>query len=331
MPDAATVTIHESQFPGNVLRDLKESLRLLQVNHKFHYDTVKQAQKWLKLHEAFSPSRTDLDCLRMYEKSFIQAAGLTPGGRIQVIGLGCGGGQKDMQLLRLLREQGREVFYLPVDVSTPLVLVARSAVLSVIPPENCTPLVCDLARVEKLGKLLDAFAVPGASRLITFFGMIPNFRPQMILPRLSSAVRASDLLLFSANLAPGPDYATGVARILPLYDNDMTRDWLMTFLMDLGVNREDGQVEVGIEALPEETGLRRFEVWFRFQKCVRIQMDGEGFVFEPGEKMLLFFSYRHTAATIQTSLASEGLRVRESWETASGEEGVFLAARDRSS
>ena len=328
MPDAATVTIHESQFPGNVLRDLKESLRFRQVNHKFHYDTVKQAQKWLRLHEAFSPSRTDSDCLNVYDKSFTQAAGLTPAGRIQVIGLGCGGGQKDTRLLRLLREQGREVSYVPVDVSTPLVLVARGAALSVISAENCSPLVCDLARVEKLGELLDTFAVPGASRLITFFGMIPNFRPQMILPRLASAVRASDLLLFSANLAPGPDYAKGVQRILPLYDNEMTRDWLMTFLLDLGANREDGFVQIGIEALPDEGGLRRVEAWFRFQKCVRLQIDGEEFAFEPGEKVLLFFSYRHTAATIQTLLASEGLRVRDSWITASGEEGVFLAARD---
>ncbi len=329
MPDAAKVTIHESQFPGNVLRDLKESLRARQVNHKFHYDTVKQAQKWLRLHEAFSPSRTDPDCLSTYERSFTQAAGLTSAGRVQVIGLGCGGGQKDVRLLRLLIEQGREVSYVPVDVSTPLVLVARSAALSVIPPENCSPLVCDLARVDGLGELLDTFAVPGASRLITFFGMIPNFRPQMILPRLASAVRVSDLLLFSANLAPGPDYATGVQQILRLYDNGMTRDWLMTFLLDLGVNCEDGFVQIGIEARPEESGLRRVEAGFHFQKRVRLQVDGEEFVFEPGEKVLLFFSYRHTAETIQTLLGSQGLRVRDSWITASGEEGVFLAARAR--
>ena len=168
MPDAATVTIHKSQFPEQVLQDLRESLRTRRVNHKFHYDTVKQAQKWLRLHQAFSPSRTDPDCLAAYERSFKRAVTMVARGRIQLIGLGCGGGQKDTRLLTLLCEQGRELFYVPVDVSTPLALVARNRALSVIPAENCSPLVCDLAEVEELGALLDTFAVPGASRLLTF-------------------------------------------------------------------------------------------------------------------------------------------------------------------
>ena len=65
--------------------------------------------------------------------------------------------------------------------------------------------------------------------------MIPNFEPQVILPRLAGMIRPEDYLLLSANLAPGADYAAGVQRILPLYDNTLTREWLMTFLLDLGV------------------------------------------------------------------------------------------------
>ena len=65
--------------------------------------------------------------------------------------------------------------------------------------------------------------------------MIPNFEPQVILPKLASLVRPADFLLFSANLAPGKNYAAGMKKILPQYDNAPTRDWLMTFLLDLGV------------------------------------------------------------------------------------------------
>ena len=60
----ANVTIHSSQFPENVRRDLLRSLRARRINHKFHYDSYKQAQKWLALHEACSPSRTDPGCRR---------------------------------------------------------------------------------------------------------------------------------------------------------------------------------------------------------------------------------------------------------------------------
>ena len=54
-----SVLIHPSQFPGAIEASLRESLRTREMNHKFHYDTPKQTQRWLRLHEAFSPARTD--------------------------------------------------------------------------------------------------------------------------------------------------------------------------------------------------------------------------------------------------------------------------------
>ena len=73
--------------------------------------------------------------------------------------------------------------------------------------------------------------------------MIPNFEPQNILPKLAALVRPEDFLLFSANLAPGENYAAGVKKVLPQYDNPPTRDWLLTFLLDLGVARGDGELQ----------------------------------------------------------------------------------------
>src|SRR5215471_5992964 len=120
----APITIHSSQFPDQIREDLLESLRRRQVNHKFHYDSVKQTQKWLALHEAFSPSRTDPDCALTYERGFEAVARSIKAKRVRLIGLGCGGGQKDSRLLTLLRGAGRELSYVPVDVSTAMVLVA---------------------------------------------------------------------------------------------------------------------------------------------------------------------------------------------------------------
>src|SRR6267154_1559012 len=145
MKSTATVVIHASQFPENVRRDLLTSLRTRKVNHKFHYDSVKQTQKWLALHQAFSPSRTDSDCARTYDESFAAAIRRIKAKRLHLIGLGCGGGQKDARLLKLLKAPGRQVSYTPSDVSAAMVLTARRAASKVISPENCLPLVCDLA------------------------------------------------------------------------------------------------------------------------------------------------------------------------------------------
>src|SRR5579859_3381831 len=213
MSSLARVLIHPSQFPDAVRRDLVESLRSWQVNHKFHYDSVKQTQKWLALHQAYSPSRTDADCAAIYDASFVGAAERVQAKAVHLVGLGCGGGQKDSRLLRLLQQAGKRASYTPSDVSTAMVLVARDAALAVIPDADCHPLVCDLATADDLAVVLDDSTKTGENRLITFFGMIPNFEQQLILPRLATLLRPGDHLLFSANLAPGSDYAAGVKRI----------------------------------------------------------------------------------------------------------------------
>lgn len=330
MSSIAHVSIHASQFPENIRRDLLASLRERQLNHKFHYDSVKQTQKWLAVHQVYSPSRNDVDCAATYYRSFEKAAARMPAGPVHVIGLGCGGGQKDSSLLKLLRGGGREIFYTPCDVSTAMVLVARQTALSALPEQNCFPLVCDLVSAADLPGVLAEHGPAEASRLITFFGMIPNFEPEMILSQLAALVRPSDWLLFSANLAPGADYLSGVRRVLPQYDNPPTRDWLMTILLDLGIERSDGEMRFQIEADPAGTDLKRIMASFHFTRGRRIQIEGDEVVFNQGDAVRLFYSYRYPPALVGGLLQRHGLEVVEQWITRSEEEGVFLVKRHSS-
>jgi len=322
MSSIVQVAVHASQFPEPVRRDLLTSLRTRRVNHKFHYDSVKQTQKWLALHQLYSPTRHDADCQAVYERSFAAAAEQIPPPRVNVIGLGCGGGQKDTRLLRLLAATGHTVGYAPCDVALAMVLTARQTALAVVPAERCFPCVFDLAAADDLPAVFDAALPPGTPRLFTFFGMIPNFEPALILPRLAALVRPEDCLLFSANLAPGPDYAAGVRRILPQYDNPPTREWLLTFLLDLGVERGDGELRFEIETDPA-SALQRVTGNFYFTRARRIEIEGKTFDFEAGAVVRLFFSYRYTPDRVRSALDRHGLTVRDQWLTQSGEEGVF--------
>ena len=331
MNPAAQVEIHSSQFPKNIRRDLLASLRSRRVNHKFHYDSVKQTQRWLALHRIYSPTRNDADCLAVYEKSFAAAAAQIAAPQVNVIGLGCGGGQKDARLLKLLRAAGKEIFYTPCDVSAAMVLVARQTASAVLGAENCFPFVCDLAAADDLAEVLEKAGaarrgVSAAPRLITFFGMIPNFEPQLILPRLAALVRPQDFLLLSANLAPGADYAAGVAKILPQYDNAPTCEWLLTFLLDLGVERGDGGLRFGIET-GLTGGLQRVAAHFHFSRPRAIEIEDETIDFASGESIRLFFSYRYTPELVRLTLSRHGLEVCEQWIANSGEEGVFCCRR----
>ncbi len=321
------VAVHESQFPDRVRRDLLECLRRRQANHKFHYDSIRQTQKWLALHAAYSPSRTDPDCAASYARAFAAAAARWSGNTVHVVGLGCGGGQKDAALIRLLQSAGREVWYTPCDVSTAMVLVARQAALETTTAKVGVPLVCDFASAGDLGAELNDHLGADSARLFTFLGMIPNFEPEQILPRLAQAARPGDLLLFSANLAPGEDYRAGVERVLPLYDNALTRDWLMSFLLDLGIEITDGSIQFLVENGPGEAGLLRVAAYFTFERERSISIDAEDLRFRAGERFRLFFSYRHTPALVRTLLARHALDVLEEFVTRSGEEGVFLVKR----
>lgn len=318
------VAIHSSQFPEKVRQDLLDSLRMRAVNHKFHYDSVKQTQKWLALHQVHSPSRNDADCTATYDRAFAATAAHIESPAVHLIGLGCGGGQKDTRLLHLLKSNGKEIFYTPCDVSTAMVLTARETALSILPPQNCFPLVCDLAGSDDSSTAFETRTTQYATRLTSFFGMIPNFEPESILPKLASLIGKNDWLLFSANLAPGRDYQAGVAKILPQYDNPLTRDWLLAFLFDLGVENSDGELRFTIE---DVNTLKRVVARFHFTQSRTIAIENERFEFRPGESIRLFFSYRYTPELVRTHLKQHNLRVLDQWITQSEEEGVFLCRR----
>jgi L-histidine N-alpha-methyltransferase len=324
MSSTINVRVHASQFPDRVQEALLEGLRSRRIAPKFHYQSYKQAQLWLALHRACSPAWLDPECAAIYDRSFAAAAGFIPERRVRLTGLGCGGGDKEARLLRLLAAAGKELSYDPCDVSLPLVLAATRAAQNACGALPCQPLLCDLALAGDLPEMLNQGGEADARRIITCFGLLPNFEPENILPKLAGLVRAEDLLLLSANLAPGPDYRAGVQRVLPGYDNAQTRAWLLAFLFDLGAEPGDGRVDFSIE---ETSGLYRIVADFRFLRERVLKVHDERFAFRPGDAVRLFFSYRHTPEGVRLLLQAHGVQVAEQWITASEEEGVFLCRK----
>jgi hypothetical protein len=109
----------------------------------------------------------------------------------------------------------------------------------------------------------------------------------------------------------------------------LTRDWLLAFLLDLGVEAADGELRFVIESDPSGSGLQRVAAHFHFIREREVWVDAERFSFGVGEAIRLFFSYRHTPALVRSLLAQHGLHVLDQWITRSEEEGVFLCRRQR--
>jgi L-histidine N-alpha-methyltransferase len=315
----AHVFIDHSQFPENVQRDLTESLRARAINHKFHYDSYKQAAKWLALHEAFSPARQDESCLRIYDNAFRATGMALDAEDVHLIGLGCGGGQKESRLIELFAS--RKIVYTATDVSLPLVLTALEKTTALANVAARHGIVCDLATTTELNAALDNIDATGC-RVVTLFGIIPNFEPAFLLTRVAALLRSNALFLFSANLAPGNDYLAGVRKVLPQYDNELTRDWLMTLLLDLGFERNDGVLEFNVEV--DARQLQRITAHFVLERARDIRVFGETISFAGGERLRVFFSYRHTPGTVRALLHEQQIELLGEWQNDSGEEGVFL-------
>lgn len=328
MSSVAPIEIHSSQFPDRIQADLIDSLRARAINHKFHYDSHRQIQRWLALHEAYSPSRAGPEGQTVYAKCFDAIASrLDRENEIHVISLGCGGGQKDVQLLEKLVSAGRTVNYTPIDVTPAMTLVAREAASAAIPVEACHPFVCDLATAEDLPEALDARISPSARRVILFFGMIPNFEPNVILPKLAALLRDDAILLFSANLAPGEDYEAGIQKILPQYDNALTRKWLATLPTDLGIKCASEDIRFEIAACLDASDVKRIEAILTPGGAANITIAGETIQISAGDSIRLFFSCRYTLDLLADQLKGQGHQVAHAWISRSGEEGVFQVVR----
>ena len=322
-----SVAIHPSLFPEAVQARLLASFQTRRIHGAFHYDTARRAHRWMQVHAAHSPAVTADDARSIYDQAARESVvGLAPDAW-GCIGLGSGSGHKEARVAAALAARGSSVTYLPLDVSVPLVLISREAALAQLPNLTVHPIAADLTDASDLSSVINPLLPAGAGRFFTLFGMLPNFEPEFIFGRMASWLRPGDRMLFSANLAPGPDLEAGVRTVLPQYDNPETQAWLRTLLEDHGVPADAGSVQFHIEPVPGFPSCARIAAdWVvaRSSECV---LDRESFSWEPGERVRLFFSIRHTPQSIEFGLRSHGLRLAQSWIAGSGEEGVFYVER----
>lgn len=323
MTDAIAAVIHPSRFPDADREQLLQSLAQRRIAMRFHYESHAQAHLWLQVHNTFAPSRTDTHYPAHIER--LHGAALSCGNHQPsfVIGLGCGSGQKEAQLLRLFAARNLVAGYVPVDTSLPLLIMATHAAREVLPALNARPVVADLSELHALSPLLDQLADPSHPRVFTFFGMLPNLEPAQAFRQFQALLRPQDLLIASANLAPGTDDTRGMQRILPQYDNPPTREWLQRLMLDLGAERSDGSIQFGIQdtAAP---GIRQVVADYIFDRPRQLTAQGRAFDFQPGDKVRLFFSCRYTPERIAATASSAGLAIVAHEVLASGEEMIFL-------
>jgi uncharacterized SAM-dependent methyltransferase len=329
------IALHASEHPRRQREALLESLRALRLPGKLLYQSPGQAQRWLDYHAAWSPSRTDAALQRLYGQAFSAAAAGLEAGACLLVGLGSGGGSKDADLLERLAKgrKGAPLHYAPLDASPALVCEAALQARRRRPEVALHPLVANVADAPVLEAWLE-HAAPGAVRVYSCLGMLPNLDVRAFPAWLAGLLRPRDALLVSANLAPQHLGSDG-ARILLQYDNPPARAWYRGALSELGIPPAAYALDVSARPLAEAealglSGETAWQVAVRaaLREDVQITLYGEELRFPAGRRLEVFHSHRFTVAAAERVLQAAGLHVSQRWVGAAGEEGIFLCGRD---
>ena len=262
------------------------------------YSTPALGRLWKKVHLACSPFLRRPAVRRLYQKpAAILRQKLT--GPYSLIALGCADGIKESHLLKKLP---LPAFLLAADTNLTL---ARRATRR-LPARHKRSFKIDLL------KPLPAFHLPPFSiKLLTLFGVLPNLDPLPLLQRIAQRMKPGDLLLFSANLAPGKSAFPGARKVLFQSDNVPTRKWLEKAVQEYRPRLSKGRLSFGVFPDPKQRTLARIEArWI-----------------SPKTTVVVFASRRPTVPQVEAWLRLVRLKRLARLLDPCGEEGVWLVAR----
>ncbi len=252
----------------------------------------------------------------------------------ELVELGSGSASKTRTLLDAMFAHGREVRYMPLDVSESALKSSASRLLEEYPPLEVFGFVGDFDR--SLERLLAHFSrskdVPGADesgRLVIFLGgTIGNFEPkrrQRFLKRLRAGLREEDHLLLGVDLVKD-------ARVLEAAYDDaagVTARFNKNLLEVL--NRELGgrfDPELFAHRAFYEAGMARIEMWLDSKVAQKVPIAALRLeiTFEVGEGMRTEISHKFTRSIVERMLGEANF-APVGWYT--DEDGLFGLALGR--
>ena len=255
---------------------------------------------WKKVHLACSPFVIRSGVRRLYMHPAPVLRKLLSGKAYHWIALGCADGLKESLLSRKIPAP---TSFHAADTNPTL---ARMAALRLRAP------VKSWSRIDLTSQRLPS-SISHLPRpwLVTLFGVLPNLDALPLLQSLHRSIKPGDLLLFSANLAPGKSGLAGARKVLPQYDNPLTRRWLATAALRYRPRLPKGHLEFGVFPDPRQNSLARIEArWISGRR-----------------RIVVFSSRRPTPTQVESWVRKVHLRILGRFIEPHREEGIWLVTR----
>lgn len=302
------------------------SIAALQANRidpKSLYVTPHQADLWRQVFLRHAPLHGNAEFARIYQEAFDRVLDQFASRQIYLVGLGCGTGAKELAFYTKLKHRGQHALFSAIDVSRDLVVESAGKLVGAGAGHRRS-LVCDLGQAAFLAEWLDGVD-SGLPRLITFFGLVPNFAPSEVIRIFRALLRPSDLLLVSAHLAPvASDQPGAVAAamdvVLPQYDNPETLAWLAVALAHERIEHRVDPPEMTIGAVE---GIPAFLAQARWKTSEPFEKEGHSVSPNVEEPLRLFYSLRYTPALFENMLRDARLKVERLALTSCRQEALW--------
>ena len=249
---------------------------------------------------------TEQGIFERFAREMLAAAG----GGATIVELGAGTAKKTMLLLRAASESHRTVRFVPVDLSSSALRLARERVRSELPQVEVQALLLDY------GECSSALARIAGPKLMLFLGSsIGNLEPMAagaLLGRLRQSLAPGDGLLL------GTDMRKPVELLLPAYDDPagVTSQFNLNVLARL--NREY-QAEFDLELFSHQVrwseAESRIEMHLasRVEQLVPVHSLGLSAPFAMGETIHTENSYKYSAGMIESIAHNGGFKVEQAW------------------
>lgn len=301
-----------SAFLKETLGGLSQSPK--QLLCKFFYDE-RGAGLFQKICEQpeYYITRTELHILQTHGAEMADALG----SNVELIGLGTGAGTKTRILLEKLHDPA---VYIPIDISDEQLRKSAARFQQLFPKLEIIPIAADY---------LEPFELPlprkPSSRSVVYFpgSTIGNFEPAAALTFLRRIV---DLSGPDGGLLIGVDLQKDPKIIEAAYNDSggVTADFNLNLLTranrELGANFDLGKWQHRAIYNSEQG---RIEMYLISQAHQHVQIERRDFEFEPGEKVLTEYSYKHTPSGFIDLARAAGFQFQQLWTDQSQLFGVF--------
>jgi uncharacterized SAM-dependent methyltransferase len=243
------------------------------------------------------------------EVAALASSRCAPSSALDVVSLGAGQADKDIEVLRALRARGHAPIYRPVDASQALLELACAAARD----QPCEAVKADVSLPGHLDAI-DAMRAARPALWMLLGNTLGAFDPRGLCSELRRVVRRGDTLLIDAEIL---DRATTIAG----YDNPLNRRFAFAPLAALGLEPADGELRftlVDDEGCP---GFFKLVKRFESARNRRLSVAGEAFELHAGEALHMGHSGKFSADGFRAILSGAGFGGLAAW---SADDGRFV-------